>query len=297
MKWQQIAIAYKGEQVQAVAPLIVSAGRATDIPAFGADRFIARLREGYSEWRNPFNGQRQLVSYRNTRAIVFWSKNPAPLLPHLPFLKERGINACLQFTLNDYEAEGLEPGLPSLNIRIDTFKRMVDALGFGAVVWRFDPLMLAGSLSVNVLLERVAAIAARLEGYTEKLVFSFADIDCYRRVRNRLRRHGIAWREFTSDDLRCTAEGISLIARRHSLTASTCAEAVDLSACGISHNSCIDGELLGRLFAHDRALVAFLEANRGKDSGQRPHCRCIPSKNIGEYGSCGYGCIYCYANP
>jgi len=35
-------------------------------------------------WRNPFSGQDSYVSFANARFIVFWSKNPAPLLPYLP---------------------------------------------------------------------------------------------------------------------------------------------------------------------------------------------------------------------
>ena len=36
-----------GEEVEAIAPVIVSASRATDIPAFHADWFMERLRAGY----------------------------------------------------------------------------------------------------------------------------------------------------------------------------------------------------------------------------------------------------------
>ena len=298
MRWDKIThIDNKGELVQAIAPLIISASRASDIPAFRSEWFFQRLREGYSEWRNPFNGVRQYVSYSRARVIYFWSKNPAPLLPYLPSLKERDINACLHFTLNNYsEADRLEPGLPPLGARIDTFRRMADAMGRGHVIWRFDPLILAGTLTADVLLERIEGIAACLSGYAERLVFSFADIACYRRVESRMRRRGIAWREFTGEEVNRIAEGVARIARQHNMTAATCAEAVDLSAYGIEHNRCIDGALLARLFPRDRELAAFLNAHGRKDSGQRPHCGCIPSKDIGEYGTCAYGCLYCYAN-
>ena len=109
MKHQTISICDdNGMQVLAQAPLIISASRATDIPAFYADWFFRRLDKVYVRWRNPFSGQDSYVSFGNTRFIVFWSKNPAPLLPYLPLLKERGIGCYIQFTLNDYEAEGLD---------------------------------------------------------------------------------------------------------------------------------------------------------------------------------------------
>ena len=64
-----------GTQVSAQAPEIVSASRSTDIPAFYADWFFERLKIGYSAWANPFNGVKSYISYKDTRFIVFWSKN------------------------------------------------------------------------------------------------------------------------------------------------------------------------------------------------------------------------------
>ncbi len=48
------------------------------------------------------------MSYEKCRFIVFWSKNPKPLLGHLDELKDRNIGCYIQYTLNDYEKEGLE---------------------------------------------------------------------------------------------------------------------------------------------------------------------------------------------
>ena len=111
-----------GEVEPMQMPMIVSASRSTDIPAFYADWFFHRLEVGYSAWTNPFNGMKSYVSYQNTRFIVFWSKNPRPLLAHLDELKERNIGCYIQYTLNDYVEEGLEKGVPSLDERIETFK-------------------------------------------------------------------------------------------------------------------------------------------------------------------------------
>ena len=64
-----------GDSVIAQTPFIISASRATDIPAFYADWFIERLKQGYVKWKNPFNGVPLYVSFKQTRLIVFWSKN------------------------------------------------------------------------------------------------------------------------------------------------------------------------------------------------------------------------------
>lgn len=297
MKHQTISICDdNGMQVLAQAPLIISASRATDIPAFYADWFFRRLDKVYVRWRNPFSGQDSYVSFGNTRFIVFWSKNPAPLLPYLPLLKERGIGCYIQFTLNDYEAEGLEPNVPTLTQRTDTFRRLVDALGIGAVVWRFDPLILTDKINIETLLDKIAHIGNVLAGYTEKLVFSFADIESYKKVSRNLRQSGINYREWDEESMHEFASRLSALNRnKWEFRLATCAERIDLSEYGIEHNRCIDPELISRLAPDDVILQNFLY-NAKTDTGQRKACGCILSKDVGAYNTCPHGCLYCYAN-
>ncbi len=228
MKHQTISIRDdNGAEVSTHAPLIISASRATDIPAFYADWFFRRLEKGYVRWRNPFSGQNSYVSFGNTRFIVFWSKNPAPLLPFLPTLKKRGIGCYIQYTLNDYETEGLEPNVSPLAQRIDTFRRLVDALGIGAVVWRFDPLILTDKTNIDTLLDKITHIGNILAGYTEKLVFSFADIDSYKKVSRNLRQSGINYREWDEESMCGFASRLSTLNRNNgNLRLATCAERI-----------------------------------------------------------------------
>lgn len=297
MKHQTIFIRDdNGAEVLAQAPLIISASRATDVPAFYADWFFRRLEKGYVRWRNPFSGQDSYVSFGNTRFIVFWSKDPAPLLPYLPRLKERGIGCYIQFTLNDYEAEGMEPNVPALAQRTDTFRRLVDALGIGAVVWRFDPLILTDKINIDTLLDKIAHIANVLAGYTEKLVFSFADIESYKKVSRNLRQSGINYREWDEESMRDFASRLSTLNRnKWKFRLATCAERINLSEYGIEHNRCIDPELISRFAPDDVILQNFLY-NAKTDTGQRKACGCILSKDVGAYNTCPHGCLYCYAN-
>ena len=170
--WEKVKIQrYNGEIVEGQAPIIISASRSTDIPAFYTDWFFNHLKMGYSAWTNPFNGVKSFVSYEKCRFIVFWSKNPNPLLQHLDELKNRNINCYIQYTLNDYENEGFENNVPPLAKRIDTFKQLVDKLGKGRVIWRFDPLILTDHIGLDELLRKIENIGNQLLGYTEKLVF------------------------------------------------------------------------------------------------------------------------------
>ena len=186
--WEKVAIrTAQGEAVEAVAPVIVSASRRTDIPAFYAEWFVERLRAGYVRWVNPFSGTPQYVSFARTRAVVFWTKNPRPMLPHLAELDRRGIGYYFQFTLNDYETEGLEPGVPPLAERIETSSRAGAAIGKERVIWRYDPLLFADGLTSTQRRRGWRGSARAVHPYTEKLVVAFADIERYAKVRSRLR--------------------------------------------------------------------------------------------------------------
>jgi SAM-dependent methyltransferase len=311
MKWKSVPIRTPGGEVAGIAPEILSASRSTDIPAFYAEWFARRLRAGYSKWINPFNGRAQYVSFENARAVVFWSKNPEPLLPYLPLLDQRGIGYYFQFTLNDYEEEGLEPGVPPLASRIETYKGLADRIGPDRVVWRFDPLILTGSTGPDRLLDKIRKVGDLLSGSASRLVFSFADVRKYRKVENNLRRRNIAYREFTPDDMRRMGSGIADLCSGWEIPARTCGETVDLSGFGIEHNRCIDPELILkitgnhpdilRLFGLHRPVQASLLAEPAgpksvEDAGQRKACGCAPSKDIGQYDTCPHGCAYCYAN-
>jgi len=328
-QWHKIQIKREnGETVGAQAPIIVSASRSTDIPAFYADWFFHRLKVGYSAWTNPFNGVKSYVSYQNTRFIVFWSKNPRPLLDHLEYLKERNIGCYIQYTLNDYEKEKLEQGVPALQQRIDTFKQLVDKLGKGRVVWRFDPLILTDDISIDSLLSKIEHIGDLLQGYTEKLVFSYADILSYRKVKTNLEKSHIPYHEWTEPQMLDFAERLAKLNKKWGYTLATCGEKVDLQQFGIEHNHCVDDNLMIRFAYDDKVLMDFLKvkafpmptsdlfgnseplppdaivlpnntyATHGdnRDKGQRMFCGCIVSKDIGEYNTCPHLCEYCYAN-
>lgn len=281
-----------------VEPVILSASRATDIPACYADWFMNRLRAGFFEWRNPFRpAQVQTVSTAKTRAIVFWTKEPAALLPHLDELDRRGLHYYFQYTLNDYEAEGLEPRLPPLAARIESFRKLAARVGPERVIWRLDPLLVSENSGVAQLLEKAARLMVKLAPHTRKLVFSFADIERYPAVKRNLARRGCAVREFTPEEMEEFARGLAASNRGHGLALATCAEEIELAESGIAHNRCVDGELLARLWPEDGNLLAFLGSRAArKDKGQRPACGCLASKDIGRYGTCPHGCSYCYAN-
>ena len=316
-----------GNSVIGHAPVIVSASRSTDIPAFYADWFMNRLRAGYCVWYNPFNQKPMYISFAKMKVVVFWTKNPEPILKYLPELDRLGIHYYFQVTLNDYVDEGFEPNVGPVDHRVEVFKRLSDAIGKEKVIWRFDPLIVTPKLSARQLLTKVYHIGNQLKGYTDKLVFSFIDVKAYRKVQNNLiketpyySRETVESAEPSGNYLVELVEGLAKL-RDHwknegwNITLATCGESIDLEKYGIEHNRCIDGDLMERVFSDDKELVYYLhtgslpepdlfggipdipkERKKLKDKGQRKVCGCMISKDIGMYNTCRHFCVYCYAN-
>lgn len=161
------------------------------------------------------------------------------------------------------------------------------------------------------------------------MVFSYADIGNYRKVKSNLQRNGIDYREWSEEQMVEFAERLSMLNKAHgwNYALATCGEKVDLSRYGIAHNRCVDADLIARLAWQDKALMKHIGieikevASQGlfgeealppgaiplpgsryfisrhkKDPGQRQLCGCMASKDIGEYDTCPHLCEYCYAN-
>lgn len=315
------------EKVEAIAPVIISASRSTDIPAFFSRWFFNRLEKGYCSWINPFNQQKQYISFSQCKVIVFWTKNPEPIIPYLHILDEIGIHYYFQVTLNDYAKEELEPNLPSVEKRIETFKKLSDLIGSDRIIWRFDPILLSSAISPRSILLKIWNIGNRLKGFTNKLVFSFVDIKAYRKVQNNLvketslfTKENVEEGEGSDSQRNEIIEGLYKLRKiwkdeGWNLTMATCAESLDLEKYGIEHNRCIDGALMEKIFGYDRELVYYLRTGKLpepdlfgeipeipetsknlKDKGQRKLCGCMISKDIGMYNTCRHFCVYCYAN-
>lgn len=313
--------------VEAVAPVIISASRSTDIPAFFAKWFFNRLAKGYCTWINPFNQQKQYISFSKCKVIVFWTKNPEPIIPYLHILDERGIHYYFQFTLNDYVNEQLEPNLPSLDKRIETFKILSSKIGADRIIWRFDPIIICQEITPREILKKIWRIGNQLQGFTNKLVFSFVDIKAYRKVQNNLiketnlfTKENVELGEGSDGQREEIVAGLVKLRdvwkqRGWNLALATCAEAIDLDAFGIEHNRCIDGRLMEKAFTEDKELLYYLHTGELpkpnlfgaipelpkkhknlKDKGQRKLCGCMISKDIGIYNTCRHFCVYCYAN-
>ena len=66
--------------------MILSASRRTDIPCYYSEWFCNRIKEGFYYVRNPMNAHqisKISLSPELVDCIVFWTKNPIPMLNRL----------------------------------------------------------------------------------------------------------------------------------------------------------------------------------------------------------------------
>jgi hypothetical protein len=267
--------------------MVVSASRRCDIPAFAGDWFMERLRNGEVEVANPFRpglGRRVSLRREDVDAFVFWSRDPRPFLGHLPEIERGGYAYCFLLTVTGYPAI-LEPGTPEPEDAAFFFRELAERIGRQRVIWRYDPVLFTPATSIPFHVENFSRLAGLLAPFTFRVIVSF--FDPYPKVLRRLRRAGID----AAAAIGTLGEQVDLLASFAAVAASSgleiqsCAEAA--SAAGVPPGPCIDAGLLNGLFSLNLACR--------KDPGQRKLCLCQQSVDIGSYGACGHGCIYCYA--
>lgn len=265
--------------------MILSVSRRTDIPNYYSGWFYNRIKAGFVYVRNPMNPHQISkidLSPEVVDCIVFWTKNPEPMLDRLDELK--AYPYYFQFTLTGY-GKDMECGIPHKKEKmIPVFQRLSDQIGSGRVIWRYDPILFTETYTPEYHVKVFAQIAAALKDYTKKCVISFVDIY----AKNKKQMEALHAYELKQEELLEFAGKLSGIAKQNGMTVTSCAEPVDLAECGISHGCCIDKALVEELAGYPIRVA--------KDKNQRPACGCVESVEIGTYDTCKNGCRYCYAN-
>lgn len=265
--------------------MILSVSRRTDIPNYYSDWFFNRIKEGFLYVRNPMNPHQVSkinLSPEVVDCIVFWTKNPEPMLKRLQELQD--YKYYFQFTLTSYGTD-IESNIPhKKDTMIPIFKELSDAIGKEKVIWRYDPILFTKRYTTQYHQKAFAQIAEALQGYTDKCVISF--VDSYAKIKKNM--DILQVQEKSTEEIRRFARELSRIAHQNNMSIATCAEQMDLSECGIEHNCCIDKELIESIIGCSIKV--------SKDSGQREECGCVQSVEVGTYNTCKNGCKYCYAN-
>ena len=274
--------------------MIISASRRTDIPRFHSDWMVNRVREGFVDVRNPMfprQVSRYSLSPDVVDGIVFWTKDPEPMLQKLG--EFAGYDYYFQFSLTSYGRD-VEAGLRNKHDLLRTFRELASRIGAERVNWRFDPILLNGRYSLDYQLRAFNTIAAELNGSTEKVTISFIDEYYFngRSIYASVNTYGVA-----AEQQNYLAERMSAIAHENGMAIDTCAEAVDLERYGIEHARCVDSRVFERIGNCRLSRLKTRYEELAKDKAQRKECCCIESIDIGWPNTCANGCKYCYATP
>lgn len=267
--------------------MILSCSRRTDIPAFYSEWLINRLREGKVCVVNPYNPKqisRINISNDVVDCIVFWTKNPEPMIRYLDEIDQFCYKYYFQFTITPYQKE-LEPNLPDKNDIVETFIDLSKRIGKEKVILRYDPIFITDKYTIDYHVKAFEKLCSKLAPYTKKVIISFVDL--YKKNKKNLEISGI--NEMDEQLVRQVVGKIKTVADKYNLFIETCAERFDLSDFDINHAKCIDGELI-------EEIIGYKIINKDKRYANREHCGCMQCIDIGQYDTCLNGCKYCYAN-
>lgn len=264
--------------------MLITASRRTDIPAFYSQWFYNRIREGYAVVANPMSPRQKSridLSPGVVDGIVFFTRNPLPMLERLYLIG--AYPYYFHVTLTAYGTDA-EPCRLPVDAAVQALRRLADTIGPARVIWRYDPVFISDVYTPDFHMAAFSELANKLNGYSKTCVISF--IDDYRHIRSGMKSLGA--RAPVMSEIDALARSFLDSARAAGMVLETCAEELDLSHCGIGHARCVDHRLFEKLTG------CTLDLKR--DKNQRRACGCAESIDIGAYGTCPYGCLYCYAN-
>lgn len=263
--------------------MILNTGARTDTVQYFSKWLLKRFEEGFVYTRNPLfpnHVTRYELSPDKIDAVLFCSKNYAPILPRLSEITDR-YRTYFYYTITAYGRD-IEPRVPSIEESIETLIALSQKVGKGRVAWRYDPILLTERYTVETHLATYAAMAKKLAPYIDRCIFSFVEL--YQKLKSNMPELS----PLSEEDKERLAEGLGKIAEEEGIYLQTCGTNGDYSRYGIHASGCATLEILGR--ANN---CRFRER---KHRGQREGCHCIESRDIGAYDTCPNGCKYCYAN-
>ncbi len=262
--------------------MILNTGLRTDIPGFFSEWFYNRIEDGFVYVRNPY-AKNQIYSYRLDPelidCIIFCTKNPKPMFENLEKIDK--FNQYWHITITPYEKE-IEPNVPPINDVLESFKYLSKKLGKENVTLRYDPIFINEKYTLEKHIESFEYIINSLSGYTTEAIISF--IDLYEKTK----RNFPQAREVTKDERLKIGKEFARIGNENNIRIKTCVEGTELDKFGIDSSGCMTKEVI------ERAINKNL--NIPKQKARNGECYCLLNNDIGEYNTCGHGCLYCYAN-
>ena len=225
--------------------MIISASRRCDVPNYKSDWFLDSLKAGEILLpTHSFISKKITLRKDIIDCIVFWTKNPEPMIPRIHELD--GYPYYFQFTITGY-GKRIEPGVPDKRHMLDVFCRLADEIAPMPVIWRYDPIAISPSYTVEYHKSAFRQIVERLEGKSNRCVISFIDI--YGKVQNKVSQ--MQFRTPTIPEIEDMCSYMAEIARQHGMVVETCSERLNLLKYGIQPTHCIDANLIEQITGKD----------------------------------------------
>lgn len=156
--------------------MILNTGARTDTVQYFSEWLLKRFEEGYVCTRNPLfpnKVTRYELSPDKIDAVMFCSKNYAPILPRLREITDK-YRTYFHYTITAY-GKDLEPGVPSLDESIQTLTELEAIVGKKRVAWRYDPVLLTGTYTIERHFDTFAYLAEKLAPHVDRCIFSFVE--------------------------------------------------------------------------------------------------------------------------
>ncbi len=262
--------------------MILQTGLRTDIPAFYSKWFANRLEAGFVCVRNPYNHV-SVTRYKLTPEVVdlicFCTKNPEPMFPYMNLLSPYGQYWFV--TITPY-GKDIEPNVPAKEKVMDSFRQLSDIVGVDSLGWRYDPILITDTYTVERHISDFEKMAAALSGCTKTCVISFINI--YKKVE----RNFPQARAVNPSERIAIGQAFAKIGQKYGMRVKACAQGKDLEPYGVDCCGCMTIEVF------EQALHCHLDVPKRKST--RSECACFLGNDIGAYDTCGHLCRYCYAN-
>ncbi len=261
--------------------MILNVSGRCDIVAFYKDWFMNRYKIGYLDVRNPFYKEKvSRIEFKNVDAIIFCTKNPAPILEDLKKIDKPII---FQVTLTPYK-EDIEPNVHNKKNVVEAIKKLSQIIPKENIYLRYDPILLNKKYTIEYHIKAFNKLCTSLDGYLNHIIISF--VDDYQNTRKNKDILNII--PFTKKDYEQIGKNFINIAKTHNMTIQTCCEEERLLEYGFLNQDCITKEMIYKLTGKTNYKKWKARNNQ--------NCNCVEMVDIGYYNCCPHFCKYCYAN-
>ena len=262
--------------------MILSIDFRTDIPAFYHEWIVNRFNTGYLMFRNPAapnTVHKIILDKEHIEGIIWCSKNYKPILGRLYEITVK-FPSIFHYTITGY-GKDIEPGVPSLDQSIYTFKELSQRYGKEKVIWRYDPIFLTENYDIIRHINQFTDICKELYNYTDRVVINFVSL--YEKVK----KHMPGLQELTYDEKLLIVKKFLEITKRYGLKLQTCGNGLQFKDLeGVEVTGCLDEHALNLMGIYPKSK------NKVTEWG----CLCYPNTSVGVYNTCMHKCKYCYAS-